>query len=79
MALTTIKLSKETKKRLDNLREYKKESYDEILGKILSVLNMSKLDPLKARRILGQIYMKRMRLKDSKVYSAKELEDKFNL
>jgi hypothetical protein len=79
MAITTIKLSKETKKRLDSLREYKKESYDEILGKILSVLNMCKLDPLKARRILGQISMKRMRLKDSKVYSETELKEKFNM
>jgi hypothetical protein len=79
MAITTIKLSKDTKKRLDNLREYKKESYDEILGKILSVLNMCKLDPLKARRILGQISMKRMRLKDSKVYSETELKEKFSM
>jgi hypothetical protein len=40
---------------------------------------MCKLDPLKARRILGQISMKRMRLKDSKVYSETELKDKFSM
>jgi len=34
---------------------------------------------LKARRILGQISIKRMRLKESKVYSNEELKDKFNL
>jgi hypothetical protein len=79
MAITTIKLSRDSKKRLDSLREYKRESYDEIIGKILSILNISKLDPLKARRILGQISIKRMRLKESKVYSNEELKDKFNL
>ena len=79
MPITTLKLNKETKKRLDSLREYKRESYDEIIGKILNILNISKLDPLKARRLLAQISIKRIRLKESKVYSNEELKDKFNL
>ena len=79
MTITTIKLSKETKKRLDNLREYKNESYDEILGKILGILNMCKIDPLKARRILAQISLRRIRLKNSKVYPIEELKETFNL
>ena len=79
MAQTTIKLSKDTKKRLDNLREYRKESYDEILGKILNVLNICKIDPLKARRLLGHIAINRLRLKNLKVYSEQELREKFSL
>jgi hypothetical protein len=37
---TTIKITRKTKQRLDNLREYKKESYEEVLEKILHILNI---------------------------------------
>jgi hypothetical protein len=47
--ITTIKLSKTTKSRLDKLKSYKRESYDEILEKILEILNISKVSPERAR------------------------------
>ncbi|MGC9310003.1 MAG: DUF7557 family protein [Candidatus Nanoarchaeia archaeon] len=53
--ITTIKLKKETKQRLEKLREYNRESYDEIIRKILHVLNTLKIEPLKARTILDKI------------------------
>ncbi|MBM3231827.1 hypothetical protein FJZ21_00410 [Candidatus Pacearchaeota archaeon] len=40
--ITTIKLDKETKSRLDKLKIHEKESYDEILQKILYILNLCK-------------------------------------
>ncbi|MBX4195962.1 hypothetical protein KW805_00025 [Candidatus Pacearchaeota archaeon] len=46
---TTIKLNKSTKKRLDSFKEYKRETYEEILDKILYILNVCKMSPLKAR------------------------------
>ena len=55
MVITTLKLSKETKERLEKLREHKRESYDEILRKMLGILNMAKLEPEKARSILNKI------------------------
>ena len=33
--ITTVKLKSKTKKRLDHLRVYRRETYDEILEKIL--------------------------------------------
>ena len=42
MNITTIKVQEATKKRLNNLREYKKESYDEVVRKILGILNVFK-------------------------------------
>ncbi|MBS3081030.1 hypothetical protein J4221_06140 [Candidatus Pacearchaeota archaeon] len=53
--ITTIKISKETKERLDGLKEYNRESYDEILRKILFILNYTKKDPEKAHNILIKI------------------------
>ncbi|MEK6850214.1 MAG: hypothetical protein AABX85_01420 [Nanoarchaeota archaeon] len=52
---TTIKLSKKTKERLDNFREYKRESYEEILEKIFGVLNTCRINPQNARMKLFKI------------------------
>jgi hypothetical protein len=53
--ITTIKLSKETKGRLEKLREHPRESYDEILRKMLGILNITKLECEKAKSILIKI------------------------
>jgi len=52
---TTVKISRETKTRLDNLKEYNRESYEEILKKILHILNLVRKNPLLAERFLGDI------------------------
>ena len=52
---TTIKIYRETKSRLDRLKEYNRESYDDILRKIFFILNVSKKNPEKARRALIKI------------------------
>ncbi|MDP2946845.1 MAG: hypothetical protein Q8N88_01910 [Nanoarchaeota archaeon] len=53
--ITTLKLTEETKSRIEKLREHKKESYDDILKKILYVLNVLREEPEKAKRILEKI------------------------
>lgn len=58
---TTLKLSKKTKARLDNLKEYRRETYDEILEKILEILTLSKINPEKARSRLISIDRKKRR------------------
>jgi hypothetical protein len=75
--ITTVKLRAETKARLNKLKEYAHESYDEIIGKILEILNLCKNNPDKAGKILYRINFKRLKLKNSSQYSEKELEEKF--
>jgi SPX domain protein involved in polyphosphate accumulation len=60
--VTTLKLEKETKERLERLREHKRETYDDIIRKILFVLNMVRDDPTKAKAILEFIDEKRRRM-----------------
>ena len=60
--ITTIKLSEETKLRIEKLREQKGESYDDIIRKILYILNAARDDPEKARRILEKISELRQRM-----------------
>lgn len=50
--ITTIKLSKKTKQRLDKLKVYKRESYEEIVQKILDILNICRVSPERAQRRL---------------------------
>ncbi len=53
--ITTIKLSEETKQRLNHLKEHEKESYDSVLKKMLYILNTFRKEPIKARSILKNI------------------------
>lgn len=49
MENTTIKLNKKTKERMESLKEYKRETYEEIVQKMLSLLNLCKIAPERAQ------------------------------
>ncbi len=57
--VSTIKLSKDTKQRLEKLKEHKRETYEDIVKKILYVLNIVRESPDKAKGILEFIDEKR--------------------
>ena len=71
--VTTIKLLEETKLRIEKLREHKRESYDDILRKILYVLNLARDNPEKAKRVLERISDLRQRMIDEQKEQAEEL------
>jgi len=58
--ITTIKLNNETKKRLDNLKEYERETYDELINKVLNIINISIKNPLSGARIFKNIKRKKL-------------------
>ena len=61
--ITTIKVGIETKARLDKLRVYHKESYDEVIQKILYILNLCKSGSSEARaRLLAIDKAKKLNL-----------------
>jgi len=53
--ITTIKIYKQTKERLDRLKEHPRETYEQILRKVLFILNTSKKNPEKAQKILERL------------------------
>jgi len=59
--ITTIKIEKDTKSRLDHLKEYGRESYDEILKKVLHILNIARSNPQAASGILRAIDLRAKR------------------
>jgi len=69
--ITTIKISTETRERLGKLREYDRETFNDVLNKIFYILNTCKKDPEKSQRLLinidrrikrGQIIKKKMKV-----------------
>lgn len=50
--ITTIKIQNQTKDRLDKLRVHKKDSYDEIVQRLLGILNVCRRDPDVAQETL---------------------------
>ena len=53
--ITTIKLEQETKSRLDKLKEHEKESYNQVLKKILYILNTFRKNPETGKRMIDDI------------------------
>jgi len=55
MNITTIKLEKETKDRLERLKEHKRETFNEVIKKVLYILNQIRKAPLSANNVLSKI------------------------
>ncbi len=72
--ITTIKLLEETKLRIEKLREQKGESYDDILRKILYILNTARDSPDKAKRILEKISELRIRMLEEEKQQKEDLK-----
>ena len=53
--ITTIKISTGTKQRLDKLKEYDRETYNDVLNKIFYMLNTCKTEPEKAQKMLENL------------------------
>jgi hypothetical protein len=45
MSTTTIKIQTDTKSQIDQFREYKNESYDEVLKKLIYIVKKLKKEP----------------------------------
>ena len=52
---TTIKLQRETKERLEKLKEHPRETADQLLKKILWILSMTRNEPAKAQEVLDRV------------------------
>jgi len=63
MSATTIKLQLETKNQLDLFREYKNESYDEVINKLVYIVKNTKKNPKLSKETIIAIEKARERIK----------------
>lgn len=53
--VTTIKVYQKTKVNLERFKEHRKESYDDILNKLLYVITLIREDPSQGKKLLEEI------------------------
>ena len=70
---TTIAIHKETRKRLASLREYARESYDELLNKLITVFEKLGAEGELSENTKRDIEIARRQIKGGKGISTKEL------
>lgn len=72
MNATTIKVHEDTKLQLDRFREYKNESYDEVIKKMLYIAKKSKTQPELSKEAIMAIERARKRIKAGNFVSEEE-------
>lgn len=73
--ITTIKLKEQTKKELDTFREYKNETYDEIVRKILYIAKNVGKNPQLSEKTIKEIEEARKRIKEGNFYTEEEVKE----
>lgn len=69
---TTIRLDKETKQSLDSFKQYKNESYNELIRKLISIAKMCEKDPKLSKKTILEIKEARERVKNGDFYTEAE-------
>ena len=69
---TTIKLNPTTKEELDKFRQYKSESYDELVRKLLYLVKMCEKEPKLSQKTILEIKEARERIKKGEFYNEEE-------
>ena len=72
MNATTIKIHGETKSELDKFREYRNESYDEVIHKLVHIVKNVKTKPELSKETIEAIEAARKRIKKGKLISESE-------
>ncbi len=79
MNATTIKIHTDTKAEIDQFREYKNESYDEVLKKIIYIVKKIKKEPELSIETLNAIEAARKRMKKGQFITEKEAKNRLGL
>jgi len=69
---TTIKLDRKTKSELNSLRQHKKESYNEIIRKLLFIANKCEKRPEISQKFIKDIKKARENIKGGEFYTEEE-------
>ena len=72
MTVTTIKLGINTKKELDSFKEYKNETYDEVVNKLVYIAKNIKKQPELSQETILAIENARKRIKEGRFITEEE-------
>ncbi len=69
---TTIRINNNTKFELDSFRQYKNESYDELVRKLIYLARMCEKEPKLSQKTVLEIKEARERIKNGEFYTEDE-------
>ncbi len=69
---TTIRIKPNTKEELDSFRQYKNESYDELVRKLVYLAKMCEKDPKLSQKSIQEIKEAREKIKKGEFYTEEE-------
>ena len=76
---TTIKLQTQTKGELDKFRQYKNESYDEVVRKLVFIAQTCEKKPKLSQKVIKEIEEARARIKKGEFYTEKEMKKRLGI
>jgi predicted transcriptional regulator len=76
---TTIRLNQVTKEQLDAFKQYKSESYDELVRKLIYLAKTCEKQPKLSQKTILEIKQARERIKKGEFYTQEEVEKSFGL
>ncbi|MBI1970735.1 hypothetical protein HYS47_03240 [Candidatus Woesearchaeota archaeon] len=77
--ITTLKIHENTKRDLDQFREYKNESYDEVIKKVVFIAKTCKAEPELSQETIQAIEKARERIKKGKFLTESEARKRLGL
>lgn len=69
---TTIRINPKTKDELDHFRQYKNESYDELVRKLIYLAKLTEKEPKLSQKTIQEIKEARERVKKGEFYTETE-------
>jgi len=79
METTTIKIHEDTKHKLDQFREYRNESYDEVIKKMIFIAKTCEKEPELSKETIKAIERARERIKKGKFLTETEAKKRLGL
>jgi len=79
MQNTTIKIHHNTKQQLDTFREYKNESYDEVIKKVVFIAKASAKQPELSKETINAIEKARQRIKKGHFLTEEEAKKRLGI
>lgn len=72
MSETTIRLNVQTKNELDTFKQYKNESYNELIRKLIYIAKLCENEPKLSQKTIKEIREARERIKKGEFYTEEE-------
>ncbi len=76
---TTIKVYEQTKTKLDEFREYKNESYDDVINKLVFIAKTTRKNPKLSQETVKSIEEARKRISKGEFFTEKEAKKALGL